>query len=228
VIERVAELLEVTYRSADLGNFDDPLEEAIFIIISRQTREAVYRQVYAELRRTYPRWEAAVAAPRAEVREVLRPAGFHDQRSEQLKSLLEAVREVNREYGVGPFAQPPGDLTLDFLHQLGDHDAEVFLRNLPGIGPKSARCILSYSLKRDALAVDTHVRRIFLRLGLVESRGIKADHDPFQEAVPPRLRGQLHVNMVHHGRAVCRLVCRNRLARPEGFCLAPRTRVLLG
>ena len=204
LIQRIAELLEVTYRSADLGNFEDPLEEAIYIMISRQTREEVYREVYSALRRRYPRWEDVAAAPRDHLRDLLRPAGFFEQRADQLKLLLDAVGEANRERLVGPFGTPAGDLTLDFLHGLSDCDAEAFLRKLPGIGPKSARCILSYSLKRDAFAVDTHVRRIFIRLGLVESRGIKADHDPFQASVPPRLRTQLHVNMVHHGRAVCR------------------------
>lgn len=204
LVERIAELLEVTYRSADLGNFENPLEEAVYIMISRQTREEVYREVFATLRRCYPRWEQVAAAPRDELRDLLRPAGFYEQRADQLKALLEAVAETNREREVGPFGQPATDLTLDFLHEMSDEEAEAFLRGLPGIGPKSARCILSYSLGRNTFAVDTHVRRIFIRLGLVESRGIKADHDPFQEAVPPRLRTQLHVNMVHHGRAVCR------------------------
>ena len=62
---------------------------------------------------------------------------------------------------------------------------------------------MSYSLGRDAFAVDTHVRRVFRHLGLVESRGIKADHDPFQDVVPAKLRSGLHVNLIHHGRAVC-------------------------
>lgn len=202
-VERIAELLEVTYRSADLGNFEDPLEEAVYIMLSRQTREEVYREVFAALRERYPRWEHAAAAPRKELRDLIRPSGFYEQRADQLKALLAAVSEANRERAAGPFGRPARDLTLDFLHDMGDAEAEAFLRELPGIGPKSARCILSYSLGRGTFAVDTHVRRIFIRLGLAKSRGIKTDHDPFQEAVPPNLRKQLHVNMVHHGRAVC-------------------------
>jgi DNA (cytosine-5)-methyltransferase 1 len=203
LIERIAELLEVTYRSADLGNSEDPLAEAVYIMISRQTREEVYRDVFTELRRRYPRWEQVAEAPRDELRDLLRPSGLHEQRANQLKAFLQAVAEANRKRGLGPFGRPAGDLTLDYLREMPDGEAEASLRAFPGIGPKSARCILSYSLGRDAFAVDTHVRRIFIRLGLVESRGIKADHDPFQEAVPRRLRQQLHVNMVHHGRAVC-------------------------
>lgn len=204
LVERIAELLEVTYRSADLGNLEDPLDEAVFIMLSRQTREGVYRRVFAEMKRRFPRWTEVAEAPTDELRQLLRPAGLADQRLDQLTGLLARVTVCNAERGVGPYADPPADLTLDFLNAMNDADAERFLRSLPGIGPKSARCILSYSLNRSAFAVDTHVRRIFIRLGVVKPRGIKADHDPFQAVVPPKLRKQLHVNLVHHGRAVCR------------------------
>lgn len=203
LLERIAELLEVTYRSADLGNFDDPLVEAVYIMISRQTREEVYRKIFSDLRDRYPRWLDVLAAPRRELRNLLRPSGFYEQRTDQLKEMLTAVRASNKVRDVGPYGTPAGDLTLDFLHTMDDHEAERFLRELPGIGPKSARCVLSYALKRNTFAVDTHVRRIFVRLNLTKSQGIKADHDPFQDVVPPKLRMQLHVNLVHHGRAVC-------------------------
>jgi DNA (cytosine-5)-methyltransferase 1 len=204
LVERIAELLEVTYRSADLGNLEDPLDETVFIMLSRQTREGVYRRVFAEMKRRYPRWTEVAEAPADELRGLLEPAGLADQRLNQLTELLAEVTVCNAERGIGPFADPAADLTLDFLNAMSDTDAERFLRGFPGIGPKSARCILSYSLSRPTFAVDTHVRRIFIRLGVVKPRGIKADHDPFQAAVPPKLRKQLHVNLVHHGRAVCR------------------------
>lgn len=133
LVERIAELLEVTYRSADLGNFEDPLEEAVYIMISRQTREEVYREVFAALRDRYPRWQDAAAASRNELRDLLRPAGFYEQRADQLKALLDAVAEANRMRGIGPFGKPPADLTLNFLDQLSDEEAEAFLQRLPGI-----------------------------------------------------------------------------------------------
>lgn len=204
LITRIDELLEARYRSADLFNLDDPLEEVVFILLSQQTREPVYRQIYSDLRRHYPRWVDAAAAPLAKVEAVMRPAGFQRRKARQLKQLLRAVAEANRERGIGPSGKPPGDLTLNFLDGLGDGEAERFLTGLPGIGPKSARCVLSYSLGRAAFAVDTHVHRIFRRLGVVPSAGRKADHDPFQEAVPAERRKRLHINLVHHGREVCR------------------------
>ena len=204
LIARIDELLEARYRSADLFNLDDPLGEVVFILLSQQTREPVYRRVYDDLRHRYPKWADAAAAPVAELEVVMRPAGFHRRRALQLKSLLSAVAVADGDRGIGPTAEPAGDLTLTFLNGLGDAAAERFLVGLPGIGPKSARCVLAYSLDRATFAVDTHVHRIFQRLGLVPSVGRKADHDPFQEAVPSAWRKRLHINLVHHGREVCR------------------------
>jgi DNA (cytosine-5)-methyltransferase 1 len=204
LIERIDELLEARYRSADLFNLDDPLDETVFILLSQQTREAVYRRVFADLRRRFPRWIDAAGASLRDLERVLEPAGFQRRKARQLKDLLAQVREADRTRGVGPAAKPAGDLTLSFLAELNDRDAERFLVGLPGIGPKSARCVLSYSLDRAAFAVDTHVHRIFTRLGFVPSAGRKADHDPFQEAVPESARKRLHINLVHHGREVCR------------------------
>lgn len=204
LIARLDELLEARYRSADLFNLDDPLEETVFILLSQQTREAVYRRVFADLRRRFPRWLDAAAAPLRELEAILEPAGFQRRKARQLKALFRAVKHANRERDLGPAATPAGDLTLSFLSELDNQAAESFLLGLPGIGPKSARCVLAYSLNRPAFAVDTHVHRIFARLGVLPSAGRKADHDPFQEAVPERSRKRLHINLVHHGREVCR------------------------
>jgi DNA (cytosine-5)-methyltransferase 1 len=203
LLARIDELLEARYRSADLGNLDDPLAETVYILLSQQTQEPVYRRLFVELRRRYPLWLDVLAAPETDLVQLLQPGGFFRQRAAKLKKLLAAVEAANRARGIGPAGDPSGDLTLDFLSGMPDAEAEKFLRELPGIGPKTARCVLSYSLERAAFAVDTHVHRIFTRLGLVESNGRKRDHDPFQDAVPERMRKRLHVNLIHHGRAVC-------------------------
>ena len=204
LISRIDELLEASYRSADLGNLGDPLEETLYILLSRQTQEPVYRRVYQDLRRCYPTWIDVLDAPEEHLASLLRPAGLHVQRARQMQALLAAVQEENWRQGVGPAGTPAGDLTLDFLRALSDEAAEEFLIRLPGIGPKSARCVLAYSLDRPAFAVDTHVHRVFSRLELVTPAGRKRDHDPFQDAVPKDARKRLHINLIHHGRAICR------------------------
>jgi len=197
ILQRIDELLEVTYRSADLGNHDDPLAEAIYIILSRQTREAVYQATFTELRERWPTWQALAGANERELAEVLRPAGFGPSRAVQIKELLRAVANDCRHRWLGE------TITLDWLAEMSDHDAESYLLGLPGIGPKSARCILHYSLDRAAFAVDTHVRRILGRLDLVEDRPGKVAHRDYETLVPPAMRQRLHINLVHHGRKLC-------------------------
>ena len=204
-LERIDELLEATYRSADLGNVSDPLAETVYIVLSKQTREAVYQRVFRELRRRYARWCDLLEADPDDVESLLAPAGFQRQRTAHLLGILKAVAAANRERGTGPWARPePEDLNLEFLRELDASEAEHFLTKLPGIGPKSARCVMAYALERPSFPVDTHVHRIFVRLGLAKPNGRKRDHDPFQDLVPPAMRKRLHINLVHHGRAVCR------------------------
>lgn len=198
LLGRIDELLEVTYRSSDLGNVPDVLSETVYILLSLNTREAVYRRVYATLRERFPRWVDVERAELNEIAQVLRPGGLHDQRARYLKSLLENVRVDNERRG----RARDSDLTLEYLRKMADRDVERFLLSLPGVGRKAARCIMSYALDREQFAVDTHVARIFGRLGLVGGRP-KPDHDAFQDLVPPSMRKRLHVNLVHHGRAVC-------------------------
>jgi DNA (cytosine-5)-methyltransferase 1 len=196
VIDRVDELLHVSYRERDLGNFADPLQEVVYILLSQQTREAVYQRVTAELSARWPTWQELLAAPVEEVREVVRPAGF-PMRARQLQELLAMVAAECDMRG------RPGEITLDWLHDLSDEEAERFLLTLPRIGPKSARCVLHYALNRQSFAVDTHVRRILDRLGLVRDPGGKVKHADYEAVMPPRLRQRMHVNLIHHGRKVC-------------------------
>lgn len=201
VIDRVDELLEVAHRSGDLGNVEDVLSETVYILLSLNTRETVYRSVFADLRRRFPRWIDVASVASHELERLLRPGGLQSQRATHLQALLEAVRRDNCRRGM-VLASDNDDLTLEYLHDMADSEVEAFLVSLPGVGRKTARCVMAYALNRHTFAVDTHVARIFGRLGLVP-RQEKPAHDLYQEIVPPRVRKRLHVNLIHHGRSVC-------------------------
>jgi DNA (cytosine-5)-methyltransferase 1 len=226
VVERIDELLEVTYRSADLGNLQDVLAETIYILLSLNTQELVYQRVYRSLRAKYPRWLDLLQAPEADVVGVLAPGGLHVQRAHYLKDLLEAVHQDNVARGTGPARDSAGDLTLEYLREMTAEEAETFLVALPGVGKKTARCVMAYSLDEPRFAVDTHVERILTRLGLAPPRRAKVDHDGFEAIVPPPIRKRLHINLVHHGRAVCQrrnARCGNCVL--VSFCCEGRERV---
>jgi endonuclease III len=194
---RIAESLAVEYgtptrRELPLGNHPDPLDELIYILLTVMTEFGV-DGVWRELKRRYPAWDAVLRARQSTIERILQPIGLYEQRATRLRTILKRIR-VDR-----------GACSLDFLASMPDAEAESYLTSLPGVGKKVARCVLMYSLGRDVLPVDAHVLRVAKRLHLLEDDVSWGHaHDAIHEAVPPAYRYALHVNLVRHGRAVCR------------------------
>jgi DNA (cytosine-5)-methyltransferase 1 len=204
ILSRIDELLEANYRLGDVASLQDPLAEAVFILIGQHGCGLGHRRAFHDLREALPAWQDVMKDPYTQVEGLLSDAGIGSSHVIDLKALLTKVDDANAERGVGPYAQPPSDLTLNFLHEMDDIEAERFLRNLPGLGPKGARYVMAGSLGRAAFAADTHVDRILDRLGVVTSTGSNADAHPLQDAVPAEARARLHMNLAQHARAVCR------------------------
>lgn len=179
---------------ADLGNKDNPLDEAIYIILSFQTDLARTGATWSTLRATFPTWEALARAPLPRIATVLREGGLHRQKARTIKRLLAAVRKLS------------GELSLDLLRSMSDESAEQFLTCLPGFSWKAARCVLLYSLGRDVFPVDGNTFRILKRTGVLRPGAIyrrRSLHDALQAAVPDARRRSLHVNLVVHGQRTC-------------------------
>lgn len=182
------------FPEAELGNKNDPLDEAIYIILSFQTDLTRVRRVWTGLRAMYPTWAALDAAPVSRVAAVLREGGLHRQKARVIKSLLARVREIT------------GQLSLDVLKEMSDEAAERVLTRLPGLSWKGARCVLLYSLGRSVLPIDGNTFRILKRVGVLRRDAVyrqRATHDTIQEAVPASRRRRLHVNLVVHGQRTC-------------------------
>ncbi len=127
------------------------------------------------------------------LRAAIAPLGLVNQKAPRV---VEVARRLSADFG---------DVTLDPLRGMGDAEAEQYLTTLPGVGLKVARCVLMYSLGRDACPVDTHVYRIARRTGLVaEGTTYAQAHEAMHRAVPPDLRYGLHVGFVRLGRTTCK------------------------
>ncbi len=189
-------LLEQAYGTpeSELGNKDDPLDEAIYIILSFQTDLARVKETWSRLQATYPNWETLERAPLRQVASVLRGGGLHRQKARTLKRLLAEVRRI------------VGELSLSLLKDMSDDEAERILTRLPGLSWKGARCVLLYGLGRDVFPVDGNTFRILKRAGVLSSFAIyrrRSLHDALQAAVPAPRRRPLHVNLVVHGQRTC-------------------------
>ena len=189
-------VLEAAYGTpeADLGNKDDPLDEAIYIILSFQTDLARFSSTWSRLRTTYPTWGALDRAPAHKIARVLREGGLQRQKARTIRRLLAEVKLV------------AGALSLDLVRAMSDVDAERLLTRLPGLSWKAARCVLLYSLRRDVSPVDGNTFRILKRTGVLSRGSVyrrRTLHDAVQAAVPAHRRRALHVNLVVHGQRTC-------------------------
>lgn len=186
--------LERAYGSPSHHNKRDPLAELVFIILSTQTREAEYTRTFAALWLRYRSWDAVRGARARDLERLIKLGGFARRKTKLLKALLEKVHADR------------GATTLRFLRHMDDSQASAYLQALPGVGPKTAKCVLMYSLGRGVLPVDTHVWRISKRLGWIKGPKHPTDTGSrrLELLVPEGLRRSIHVTMVAHGRAVCR------------------------
>jgi len=184
-------LLNHAYHVPDLGNLADPLEELVFISLSRQTHQANVRRTWEALVRQGG-VEGVRRASTASLERLLKPGGFSRQKARWIKQALDLV--VDRF----------GELSLDKAREMSDDDLEAFLCSLPGIGIKSAKCIMMYSMGRKVLPVDTHVRRLATRVGLVPG-GLseRRMHQALETIIRGNDRYAFHVNAICHGRAIC-------------------------
>lgn len=174
-------------------NKRDPFNELVFIILSAQTEYYSYHETYRALRQRFPTRESLYRASVATIASAIKAGGLSQKKAKQIKG---AVRKIYKD---------TGRLSLAFLANWNDERTQGYLISLPGIGVKSARCIMMYSLGRNVFPVDTHVWRVSRRLGLAPSvpKPIPALENELENRIPPDIRYTLHVNMVSHGRAIC-------------------------
>ncbi len=194
-ISAVCQKLHNSYPYSRLHNKRNPLSEAVFIILSCQTNESNYLATWHKFRARFPTMSSAEQAPVRHISHTIASGGLGYVKATQIKALLKAIRT---RYG---------RLSLQSLRKLDDLQLERELCALPGMGVKSARCVMMYSFNRDVLPIDTHTFRVLKRLGLpipVHPVRSKRFADDVQKQIPAGQRARLHINLVQHGRSICK------------------------
>lgn len=192
-IDRLLESLEAVHgRPRYVARFD-PMEELISCILSQHTSDVNSFPAFTRLRETYPDWSDVVAAGADNVADVIRKAGLANQKAKFIVGCLEEIFDRTGSY------------SIDSLRDLPLADARRWLESLPGVGPKTASIVLCFSFGMGAIPVDTHVARVSKRIGLIpESMAEAKAHDALLRIVPPEHAFRFHVDLIQHGRLVCR------------------------
>lgn len=184
--------------SARYGRFEqvpryDPLDELIFTVLTQHTSDLNAERAFDRLKSEIPTWSEVMDAPAEDIAAAIHHGGMANQKSVRIKEILRAIEEDR------------GELSIDFLREWAIEDARSWLMALPGVGPKTAAVVMSFALGMPAFPVDTHIHRVSLRLGLIPPK-TSADtaHALMESTTPESDRFQLHMQLITHGRQVCK------------------------
>ena len=189
-IRAIRDRLRETYGRPVNQPHGHPIAELVRTVLSQNTSDGNRDRAYDRLRERFPTWEEVRDAPTEDVIEALRPGGLANTKAPRIQAILS-------ELGEHP--------DLDWLEDAPREEALVFLTDLPGVGRKTAACVMIFTFDRPEIPVDTHVYRVGTRLGLFRP-GASFDeaHDEILKMVDPEDAYEFHINLIRHGRAVCK------------------------
>jgi endonuclease III len=204
-VVRVRERLREVYGVPLMRPHGDPIAELILTVLSQSTNDRNRDVAYLRLRERLRTWEQVRDAPLAEVEEAIRPGGISNVKSERIQAILRAVSQRPRApVGAGELSLDTPFGALRWLPDVPIGEARGYLLSLPGVGRKTAACVLLFAYGLRDVPVDTHVSRVGTRLGLLRARApFQELHDQMLALTPPGQELELHVNLLRHGRRTC-------------------------
>lgn len=195
-MQRIRDRLRAVYGIPGMAPHGDPIAELILTVLSQSTNDRNRDVAYLRLRSRLSSWEVVRDAPLAEVEEAIRPGGISKVKSARIQAILRAITDDPRD--------PGRELSLDWLPREPIAAARDYLTALPGVGRKTAACVLLFAYGLRDVPVDTHVSRVGMRLELLRPGApFEELHDEMLALTPPGQELELHVNLLRHGRRTC-------------------------
>jgi endonuclease III len=200
-VRAVRDRLRAVYGVPRMAPHGDPLAEVVLTVLSQSTNDRNRDVAYLRLRARLPTWEAVRDAPREVVEEAIRPGGISKVKSGRIQQILRAISEDRSKAAPRDRSR---ELSLDWLAVAPLEEARDYLTGLPGVGRKTAACVLLFAYGRREVPVDTHVSRVGTRLELLRPGApFEELHDQMLALTPPGEELELHVNLLRHGRRTC-------------------------
>lgn len=170
-------------RGLQMEEQDDPFKILIGTILSARTRDEKTTKVVKELFTRFKTPDDIVSANIDEITDIIHSIGFYNVKATRIKQVSQII--VNK-YG----GQVPDNLSS--------------LLELPGVGRKTANCVLVYAFNKPAIPVDVHVNRISNRLGLVSTRTPEETEKELSKIIDKRLWTLVNDTFVMYGQNICR------------------------
>ena len=191
--ETIIEKLVAIYGEFEQTPRYNALDELIFTVLTQHTSDLNAERAFDRLREEIPTWEEVMVADHQAIADAIFHGGMSNQKSKRIKDILADILDRR------------GALEIDFLREYSLDDARDWLIELPGVGPKTAAVVMSFALGMPAFPVDTHIHRVSKRLGLIDEKTTAdAAHGIMESRVRPELRFQLHMQLITHGRQICK------------------------
>jgi len=192
-----------------------PLDELILTVLSQSTNDRNRDVAFLRLRERFGDpgppvkpidYEAMLEAPVTDIEEAIRPGGISKVKSARIKAILQAIADMpppgRASGGAGTGAGQR--LSLDWMRVVPLEQSRAYLCALPGVGRKTAACVLLFSYGLPDVPVDTHVSRVGTRLGFFrQGAPFEELHDEMLALTPQGQELELHVNLLRHGRRTC-------------------------
>ena len=193
-VRAVRDRLRLVYGVPSAAPHGHPISELILTVLSQSTNDRNRDVAYLALRERFEDWGAIRDAPVDQLEEAIRPGGISRIKSARIKDILNEIT-----------ATAPGhELSLDWLPELTVPEAQEYLIGLPGVGRKTAACVLLFALGMRDVPVDTHVSRVGMRLELLPpGAAFEELHDTMLAITPPGQELEFHLNLLRHGRRTC-------------------------
>ncbi len=197
---RIIELLDGEYGTLPWRPAGDPIAELVLTLLSQNTSDSNSGRAFIRLLNEFPDYESLLDADVKKIEKAIQPGGLAPTKAPRMQAMLREVWSRRAQAG----ARPGGSFDLTFLQELPLDEARAWLRSLPGVGPKTAACVLLFSLGMPALPVDTHVHRVAKRLGLVpEKSTAERAFEQLEPMLKPEQVYPFHIQLIKHGRRTC-------------------------
>ena len=183
--EKILEILAATYgtRPWNWHTRQTPFQVLIGTVLSQRTRDEKTDEAAKALFSRYPSAEMLAAAEVGEIAKLIRPANYYNTKAVRIKEISKIIQE--KHLGNTP-------------------DTVGELMELPGVGRKTAACVLLYGFKKQALPVDTHVHRISNRIGLISTSTPEESEEELWKVIPEKYIMLYNELMVKHGQNICK------------------------